>query len=287
MQSLAVRLCNLKYFVKKFKKKGLKFSMNLFNTSVFSETLQTTVSINIITPTLSILQRSGEKPGVLYLLHGFHGSHQSWITASNILRYCEEHNLVIVMPDMNNSFYVNNTAGIKYLDFCAYELVDFVEKTFSVSKRREDTFICGLSMGGYGAYRIAFERADKFFAAFSLSGALDVISLADNSEGMGWNETIENTFKLDFGPEGEKTGGENDLLYLAKKVSEKEVKPKLLQYCGRQDFLYDINLKFKSCVENLAFDYEYFESDGIHDWNFWDDKIRDVLKRIKEFNNRI
>ena len=261
--------------------------MNLFTSNIFSNTLQTTVSVNVIAPDLNTAKMKDGKPCVLYLLHGLHGSHQSWITNSNILRYSADHNMVIVMPDMQNTFYVNNSANIKYLDFCAYELTEIIEKTFIVSDKREDTFICGLSMGGYGAFRIAFERPEKFAAAISLSGAMDIVSMSDPANIEGNDAAVVDMFKLDFGKDGAVLNDKNDLFYLAECLSKKKVKPKLLQYCGKQDYLHGFNIDFKNHMEKLDFDYSYFESDGIHNWDFWDDKIQDVLKRLKEYNEKI
>lgn len=261
--------------------------MNLFSVNMFSEVLQTNVEVNIAMPSVECMKKCGKKPAVLYLLHGLYGSSQSWIINSNVLRYNKENNLAIVMPDMNNTFFVNNSAGIKYLDFCAYELLEFVEKTFNVSDKREDNFVCGLSMGGYGAYRIALERPEKFFAAFSLSGALDVVSISDEKNLNAWDEAVVDSFKLNFGKDGAKRGSKDDLFYLLKNLSEKEAKPKLFQYCGRQDYLYLVNIAFKNYIEKLQFDYSYLESEGEHNWDFWDEKICDVLEKIKEMSNII
>lgn len=264
--------------------------MSLINASVFSKVLQTTVGVNIITPYSSLLDKSKGEPCVLYLLHGLFGSQYAWLTASNIARYAKEHNIVIVMPDLNNTFYVNSSAHIKYLDFTAYELIEYIESTFRVSDKREDNFICGISMGGYGAYRIAFERCDKFSAAISLSGALDLATLSreniDNIPDI-FDDVIVNTLKLNFGEKGVEENTENDLLYLAKKADTKKQKPSFFQYCGKQDYLYENNLNFKKCMESLNFDYKYFESDGFHDWDFWDDKIKHVLKELKNLNSKI
>lgn len=264
--------------------------MSIISASVFSKVLQTSVGVNIITPYSSLSDKSKGEPCVLYLLHGLFGSQYAWLTASNIVRYAKEHNIVIVMPDLNNTFYVNSSANIKYLDFAAYELVEYIESTFRVSAAREDNFVCGLSMGGYGAYRIAFERPEKFSVAVSLSGALDVAAMsAENIDKMQemFDETIVNTLKLDFGERGVGKNTENDLLYLAQKINSKKIKPALLQYCGKQDYLYEYNLNFKNHIESLDFEYKYFESDGFHDWDFWDDKIKHVLEELKKINKKI
>ena len=103
----------------------------------------------------------------------------------------------------------------------------------------------------------------------------------------GFDDTIKNSFKINFGENGVAPGDESDLFYLSEKTSHLKVKPKLLQYCGKQDFLYKHNQNFKNHIQKLDFEYNYYESDGIHDWNFWDDKIQKVLCEIEKINTNI
>lgn len=257
--------------------------MSLMSVVLKSRILQTTVSLNVIMPYDTLKEKKAEKPAVLYLLHGLYGSHNSWVENSNIVRYVKKKNLCVVMPSMNNTFYVNNIFKMKYLDFMAYELPVFIENTFSVSNRRQDTFICGLSMGGYGAVRIALERNEKFAAAASLSGALDIAAIS--KFGMsGFDEAIVNSFKTNFGENGVSYGEENDLFYILQEKSKQKVKPEIFQYCGKQDYLYDINLNFKNRIEKLDFSHSYYESDGSHNWDFWDEKIKDVLEKFEKIS---
>ena len=51
---------------------------------------------------------------------------------------------------------------------------------------------------------------------------------------------------------------------------------------GTSDFLYKGNIKLKEKFESLDFDYTYRESEGDHNWDFWDEYIRYVLEWIFE-----
>lgn len=255
----------------------------IMSVSINSRILQTGVELSVIMPYDTLKEKRDKKPCVLYLLHGLHGMHNSYLANSNIARYVKNKNVCVVMPSMGNTFYVNNAYGIKYLDFMAYELPEYIENTFVVSTKREDNFVCGLSMGGYGAMRIAFERNEKFAAAASLSGALDIAAISKNAAN-GFDEAVINAFKINFGENGVSYGEENDLFCLAKKVSECKVKPKILQYCGKQDYLYDINKGFKNYIEKLDFEYKYYESNGIHNWDFWDETIKLVIEEFEKIS---
>ena len=100
----------------------------------------------------------------LYLLHGLLGNYTDWVTRTRIQEWAEAKNLVVVMPSGDNSFYVdqevkNNDFGI----FIGTELIEVTRKMFHLSNRRDDTFIAGLSMGGFGALRNGLKYYSKFW----------------------------------------------------------------------------------------------------------------------------
>ena len=114
---------------------------------------------------------------LLYLLHGLSDDHTAWVRYTSIERYADAYGLAVVMPQVHRSFYTDQAHGGAFWTFLAEELPELVQRFFVVSARREDTFVAGLSMGGYGALRWALRRPGRFAAAASLSGALDVDAL--------------------------------------------------------------------------------------------------------------
>ena len=89
-------------------------------------------------------------------------------------RYVEGLNLAVIMPAVQNSFYTDMVHGGKFLTFLTEELPAMLHDLFPLSTERADTFVAGLSMGGYGAFKLALTRPDLYAAAASLSGALDI-----------------------------------------------------------------------------------------------------------------
>lgn len=84
-------------------------------------------------------------------------------------------NWIIIMPDGGKSYYTNCIRGDKYWDYMAKELPEIVYTLFPyVSKKREDHYVAGLSMGGYGSMKLALNYPDSFKAAASFSGALNL-----------------------------------------------------------------------------------------------------------------
>ena len=153
--------------------------MALLDISLFSDTLQNDVSLTIFYP--QRCDRSPEIPEgpykVLYLLHGLKQNEQSYMRNSALERYVQNLPLVVVMPSVGRSFYTDQERGYPYFTFLTEEIPRFLSSVFTISTKREDTFIAGLSMGGYGAFKAALTRPDLYSRAASMSGALDLVSL--------------------------------------------------------------------------------------------------------------
>jgi len=245
-----------------------------------SEILGLGCTMNVIIPqrTLKAAQ-SGEKPKyrTLYLLHGYSDDHTAWQRWTSIERYAEAYNLAVVMPTVHLSWYTDMARGNRYWQFISEEVPAVARDLFPLSADRADNFVAGLSMGGYGAFKLALTHPERFAAAASLSGAVDINEVvkpnpADpNSD--AWLEHMRNV----FGDLSKVPGSDNDLFALAGKVAKGQVKPKLYQCCGTEDFLYADNLRFRDYVCQLPLDLTYAEGPGEHNWAYWDVMIQKVL----------
>lgn len=211
---------------------------------------------------------------VLYLLHGLSDDYSAWLRYTSIERYLRYNSdTLVVMPDAQKSFYTDMVYGNKYYTYITREIPQFLGSLFNISKSRDDTYIAGLSMGGYGAFKIALKNPELYSAAASFSGALDIAALTQ----------LNDDFKKDtaaiLGESYSLEKSDENLLYLLEKGMPE--KPRLLQMCGTEDFLYQINLNFKNHIEKKDFDFEYHESPGTHNWDFWDYCIKYALKFFK------
>jgi len=243
-----------------------------------SDVLTTRCTVNVLLP-----QRKPADPQdnyqapfrVLYLLHGYSDDQTAWQRWTSIERYAEGRNLAVLMPYAQNSFYTDMLHGGKFFTFLTEELPAVAHDLFPLSGERADTFVAGLSMGGYGAFKLALSRPDQYAAAASLSGAVDICQLVTqhHSNDPAWLETM----RAIFGDLNKVPGGPHDLFSLAKKVSQSGTKPRLFQYCGTEDFLYQANLRLRDFIRPLGFDYTYEETPGDHTWGHWDRMIQKVL----------
>ena len=151
--------------------------MALLRCDFFAETLGLSTSMTVILPqeTSRQIGMSGsvsEDVPVLYLLHGLSDDDTIWSRRTSIERYVAPLGIAVVMPQVHQSFYSDEVHGLPFWTFLTEELPDLVHGFFRTSTRREDTFVAGLSMGGYGAMKWALREPYRFAAAASLSGAL-------------------------------------------------------------------------------------------------------------------
>jgi putative tributyrin esterase len=149
----------------------------------YSEALGLATSMTVLVPQPTRTQirvvgaPSGASPPVLYLLHGLSDDDTMWLRSTSIERYVAPLGLAVVMPQVHRSFYADQPDGGRYWTFLSEELPELVGSMFQVSQRRKDTFVAGLSMGGYGAFKWALRHPERFAAAASLSGVLDIANL--------------------------------------------------------------------------------------------------------------
>lgn len=245
-----------------------------YNSPVLSRNTQ----INVIVPTP---KNEGEAMGkdfkVLYLLHGLHGDADSWLHFSNISRYAQDAEIVVVMPSVNNSFYQDMAHGERFFTYMTKELPEYIQSIFPVSKKPEDTFIAGLSMGGYGAWYIGLSCPEKFAAAASLSGAVDIafratpVPQGQMTELPGWMRNC-------FGDVRTLPGSDKDVFALMEKAKQKGCLPRLYQSCGTADFLYGMNCCAHNKLVEMEIPVTWREIPGMaHVWDLWDDEIRRVI----------
>lgn len=230
----------------------------------YSPILEKQVTTSVLLPD----KGSGPFP-VYYLLHGITDDHSIWHRRSRIEHYVADLPLIVVMPDGFRGFYTNNTRGPAYADYVARDLVGQIDRTFPTIKACEGRAVGGLSMGGYGALRLAFGYPDTFCSANSHSGtvfvgqrpfSIPVPELADV-----------------FGKKA--AGTDHDLLHLARKLLKaKQRLPQMLIDCGRDDFYFGDNQDFHAELSRLGVAHTYHEHPGGHTWDYWDRHVRDALK---------
>jgi putative tributyrin esterase len=245
--------------------------MALLQCSFFSDVLGLSTSATVILPQPTTQQigmggahGGGDLP-VLYLLHGLSDDETTWTRRTSVERYAAELDIAIVMPTTYRGFYTDQAVGYDYWTYLSEELPQIMHGFFSLSTRREDTFAAGLSMGGYGAFKLALRTPERFAAAASFSGALDAARREGFEE---WEAT--------FGSRERAREQKDDLFALAEDLDPAAC-PALYQWCGTEDFLYEENVAFRDLAQRRGLPLEYHEGPGDHSWGYWDAQIARVL----------
>lgn len=220
-------------------------------------------------PMTVILPDNAPRPWpVLYLLHGMWDDHNAWMLKARAMHHCRKWPICVVMPDGQDSFYTNHNNGEDYFAHFAEALPSFIEQTFPVRTDCGGRCVGGLSMGGYGALRLALGRPDRYASAHSHSGA----TMIGSREHKELSSLTDEAFRRIFGPDPR--GSHHDLGHLAEHA---DPRPALRIDCGVDDFLFEDNQKFHTRLNQLGFDHQYETFPGGHSWDYWDEHLPEAL----------
>jgi len=253
----------------------------LIDCKFYSEALALSTSMTVILPQATKSQigmqnvSSEGKHKTLFLLHGLSDDHTIWTRRTSIERYVAPLGIAVVMPAVHRSFYADMKYGLAYETFVAEELPGIVRSFFHLSEKREDNFIAGLSMGGYGAFKLALNYPQNYAAAASLSGVVDIASRAADAESWVRPDLI-NVFGTELAPGGTR----NDVLaMLTKRKAENASIPRLYACCGENDGLYQQNVALRDLAKSLGVALSWQSDPGYeHTWDYWDMRIQSVLQ---------
>ena len=251
--------------------------MALIHIDHVPETVKVNLPLNVILPDPG---KMGGVPvakrKVLYLLHGLSDDASAWQRYSSIETLAAAYGLVVVMPSVGRSFYIDQPNGQNYFSYLTEELPQYLADLFGLAPRREDTYIAGCSMGGYGAFKAALLHPERYAAAASLSGVLSLAILQALPD-----DPRQKEFALLFGDLGKLAGSEHDpATWLQSAAKNPSLLPRLFIAVSRQEDIYPLSGLFHSACQSLGVQSEYHEEDGAHDWFFWDGQIRRFLAAV-------
>src|ERR1700676_3497606 len=223
----------------------------------------------------------GQKLPVVYLLHGGGGGYRDWTNYSDVAKFAES-GLILVMPEGNSSYYTNSVEHTedRYEDYIVNDVISEAESKYLAAPGRQNRAIVGVSMGGYGAVKIAMKHPELFAFAGGISAAVDVPTRPFSIKRVSqwrFHSSI-------FGPNGSQTRHDNDPYALARSVDPSRM-PYLFLACGEQEGLLPANRKLAAILAERGFAYEFYTAPGDHNWLQWNAQLPSVfeslLKRIK------
>ena len=263
--------------------------MALVTVNFFSRCLMRTVPFQAVIP-LDKMNLHGNKIAdssnteplkTLYLLHGVFGNYTDWVSGTRIQRWAQERNLAVIMPSGDNHFYVDcASTGEEYGKFIGEELVEFTRKLFPLSHERDDTFIGGLSMGGYGAIRNGLKYNNTFGRVCALSFGLNDTrnKLTKESEKSPIYTSRRSFFEAINGDLSKISGSDRDCrALLLDRKGKNDPLPKFYLCCGTEDPMLESNRKYAAFLKENGVDVTYEEGPGAHEWDFWDTYIKKAI----------
>ncbi|KRO00152.1 alpha/beta hydrolase [Companilactobacillus kimchiensis] len=205
---------------------------------------------------------------VIWLLHGYTGDDSTWIRHVNIEQLARDHEVTIIMPEGRNSFY-SDSAFIPYYSYFVDEFMPKMQSLLPISINREENFIAGSSMGGYGALKIVFRNNDKFSKVAALSPITDIEHFRDNPKSPMAKETFDSIF------DSPEKIAQNQLINI---YNNRQPKQEILTLCGDNDFMHEDNIMFKNFLSIHAKGrYTWMPVEGDHSWKTWGNNIKEVF----------
>jgi S-formylglutathione hydrolase FrmB len=257
--------------------------------SLFTESLNAFSRYSIVLP--DGYSKGHERYPVVYLLHGYGGDYTNWITLTNLVRYARNYKFILVTPDGKNSWYANavSVKNANYEDFIVKDLIAHIDKKYRTVQSKFSRSITGLSMGGYGAVKLALKYPGKFFFAGGISPAIQApFGLEDTAYVLRRSKGSIQSQNDAFGPVRSEQWNSNDVFRLAEKVTANSA-PYIYLSVGSQDGLteiIDLTHAFTATLRKQSIPFEMHETAGAHDWKFWDKEIEIVLQRIQEISSK-
>ena len=255
--------------------------MVLFRGDIKSKCLQRRTSISVILPAdnihfLNDTEEIVPKPyKTLYLLHGLYGSDDIFLANTSVQKFAEDNGIAIVIPCGDNSFYIDNEKSHAYYgEYVGCELLDITRNIFPLSDKREDTFIAGFSMAGYGAIRNGLKYYENFSKIGMISAALitdDIVNYTDNNNVLKSRDFYESI----FGDLKDVIGSDADSKYLINNCPDI---PDIFMACGIDDFLFEKNADFYRFLKENNVDATFIGDDGEHTWESRDKYVKEFIK---------
>ena len=240
------------------------------------------ISVNVILPIDSHREHQpGEKFRTLYLFHGVTDNNTAWLLNTRLYELAERYNLCVVLPNGENSFYMDREDRFEnWGRFFAQELPMLLRRAFPLSERREDTFIGGFSMGGYGALRNGLKYHDAFGKICCFAPALELEYTMDSTydaedylRNRGFVEAhygkgLEDAVETDKNP-----------LWLIDQLSAQGVElPKIFLATGEDDGLLPVQQSIVQHLEAAKADYTAHVAPGSHEWDFLNRNLETALQ---------
>jgi S-formylglutathione hydrolase FrmB len=254
------------------------YSANVDTLTIFSDAMKKNIKTVVITPD-KYRNQTINFP-VIYLLHGWSDNYSGYVNRiPRIKDMVDAYRLIVVCPDGGyDSWYLDSPVNPtnKYETFTSIELVDWIDSHYPTIKSKEGRAITGLSMGGHGALYQAIKHPDRFGAAGSMSGGVD-LTFSTTSWGISkWTGSYKDHSENWYS---------NSIVNMIDRL--KEIPVQIIFDCGRDDFFIDVNRNLHQKMLQRGIPHDYIERPGKHTWEYWSNSIDYQFLFFNKFFNII
>jgi len=244
---------------------GTAFAGTVDTVSIYSTAMRKSYKAVVIKP--DAYAKGKEAYPTVYLLHGYSGAYNNWITrVPQLKKYVDDYGLIIVCPDgAYSSWYFDSPVDttMKFETYIAKEVPAYIEANYRTIKHRDARAITGLSMGGHGGLFLGFRHANFFSAIGSMSGALVIERITrsyDMQKRLG--DTLANKQYY------------QDLSIMKEMETYPKDSVSIIMDCGVDDFVIEMNRAAHQKMVALKIPHEYIERPGKHDWLYWANAVQ-------------
>ena len=215
-----------------------------------------------------------ERLPVLYLLHGVNSGPIEIMQRSHVVKLAVAARMIVVIPEAGFSYYTNakHKKDSRWEDAIATELPRDVRARFPVLQDPEHTGIAGISMGGYGAVKLALKHPELYRFVGNMSGALDITERRPSLRRWGQTMRIWSIFGI-----GQSARKSEDVFYLLDhRQADKHMN--WFESCGQDDPLYGVNARFARQLREREMKLTAITTKGGHDWQSWNDAMPELFR---------
>ncbi|MCD7835016.1 MAG: esterase family protein [Lachnospiraceae bacterium] len=283
--------------------------MNIVTVRLESKILFMPTEVTVLLPEDPV--ETGEKLEVVWLLHGAGSDSKTMLGSADMEGMMRKHRMAFVLPSALNSDFGNYEQFGTGYNFPAYffeELMPFIYATFPISGVKEDNYLAGVSMGGFGTFSLGLQKPEKFSALGVMGASLresaflkDYIDL----DSVGFRKVVladRSAFPTEYGrpEEGMKL---KELNVITKyptirdfldspdamwerfpEVAKRGELPQIYVACGTEDLFYPGTVRLQKLVEEMGVtDRMVFKiAEGVgHSGDFFDAEIEHFLDYYK------
>nr|WP_309100984.1 alpha/beta hydrolase-fold protein [Fredinandcohnia onubensis] len=243
--------------------------MALLNVKYHSEILGMPVEMAVLMPQ-SFTENRKTFP-TLYLLHEMGDGHTSWLRKTSLERYIDDLSLAIVMPAGHTSYYTDTYHGKPYFTFITEELPAICENMFPLSQSKNERFIAGNGIGGYGALKAGLSAPDTFILAAAFSSPIDIMRIVNR---------IDKQKAVDiFGRVDEIINSSENLYVAAENLQNaNNPLPEIYLSCNAENGLFEENESYNTYLSNLGVKTTFKKTmDEQTDWKHWDHSLEKFI----------